>query len=134
MMNNLQDRIDYYQSQLELISRELTVEKHKIYRIGTLRLLLFVGGVTGVIWLRHNWVEATMAFIIFIVLYLLLVKVHSRMFKRKAYLEKAKLVNEQELKAINYDVSDFDDGIVYIDATHDFSFDIDVFGKKSLFQ
>jgi DNA mismatch repair ATPase MutS len=134
MMNNLQDRIDYYQSQLELISRELTVEKNKIYRIGTLRLLLFVGGVTGVIWLRHNWVEATMAFIIFIVLYLLLVKVHSRMFKRKAYLEKAKLVNEQELKAINYDVSDFDDGIVYIDATHDFSFDIDVFGKKSLFQ
>lgn len=133
-MNNLQDRIDYYQSQLESIGRELTAETNKIYRTGTLRLLLFIAGVAGVIYFHHNWIEASGIFVLFMVLYLLLVKVHSRMFKRKAYLEKAKLVNEQELRAIDYDVSSFDEGTDYIDASHDFSFDIDVFGKKSLFQ
>lgn len=133
-MDRLQDIINRYESQLESIGRDLSTETNKIYRTGTLRLLLFIAGVTGVIYFWHNWMEASAIFVIFLVLYLLLVKVHSRMFRRKAYLEKAKLVNEQELKAIAYDASSFDSGSEFVDASHNFSFDIDVFGKKSLFQ
>lgn len=133
-MDKLQEIINKYQSQLESVGRDLSKERNKIFRVGTLRLLLFIAGVSGVIYFWHNWVEACIAFVLFMVLYLLLVKVHSRMFRRQAYLEKAKLVNEQELKAIAYDVSDFDGGNDFVDASHNFSFDIDVFGKKSLFQ
>jgi len=133
-MDKLQDRIDYYRSQIEKIKHDISVETNRIYKIGTLRLLLFIIGTMGVIYFRHKWIEAGVIFIVFIALYLLLVKIHSRMFHHKAYLEKAKLVNEQELKAINYDVSSFDAGADLIDPSHPFSFDIDVFGNKSLFQ
>ncbi|NLI36896.1 MAG: hypothetical protein GX416_10340 [Bacteroidales bacterium] len=133
-MDKLQNRIDYYQSQVEKIKHALSVETNRIYKIGTLRLLLFIIGTMGVVYFRHKWIEAGVIFIVFMVLYLLLVKVHSRMFHRKAYLEKAKLVNEQELKAINYVASDFDAGTDLIDPSHPFSFDIDIFGNKSLFQ
>ena len=133
-MDKLQNRIDYYWSQIEKIKRDLSVETNRIYKIGTLRLLLFIIGTMGVVYFRHKWIEAGVIFIVFITLYLLLVKVHSRMFHRKAYLEKAKLVNEQELKAINYDASSFDAGTDLIDPSHPFSFDIDIFGNKSLFQ
>lgn len=133
-MDKLQNRIDYYRSQIEKIKHALSVETNRIYKIGTLRLLLFIIGTMGVVYFRHKWIEAGIIFIVFITLYLLLVKVHSRMFHRKAYLEKAKLVNEQELKAINYDASSFDAGTDLIDPSHPFSFDIDIFGNKSLFQ
>lgn len=43
-------------------------------------------------------------------------------------------INEQELAALDYDTSSFDDGEAYIDPTHLYTYDLDVFGPHSLFQ
>lgn len=48
--------------------------------------------------------------------------------------EKKIVINEQELRAIQYDFSDFEDGEEYIDSGHLYTFDLDVFGEHSLFQ
>ena len=56
------------------------------------------------------------------------------LFHRKDYLEKKMEINEQELAALDYDTSSFDDGEAYIDPTHLYTYDLDVFGPHSLFQ
>lgn len=55
-------------------------------------------------------------------------------FHRKDFLKKKIVINEQELRAIQYDFSDFDGGKEYIDPGHLYTFDLDIFGEHSLFQ
>ena len=43
-------------------------------------------------------------------------------------------INSEALKSINEDYSGFDDGAAYIDSSHSFSHDLDIFGKDSFFQ
>lgn len=43
-------------------------------------------------------------------------------------------INQQELRALQYDFSDFDNGKEYIDPSHLYTFDLDIFGEHSLFQ
>lgn len=124
-----------YRNTAEEARQKLNKIQQKIYRIGTLRLLLFVAGVTGIIYFRgESW--STLAGIALVTLlpFLLLVKCHNRLFHRKDYLEKKIEINEQELAALNYDTSAFDDGEAYIDPTHLYTYDLDVFGPHSLFQ
>jgi DNA mismatch repair ATPase MutS len=135
-MDTLQKVILYYRAQVEKFQKELSVEKKKIYRIGSFRLLLFLVGAVGAgyfIAVGRPLTAAAVAVVV-IIPFLLLIKVHSKMFRRKDYLEQAITVNQQELRAIDYNPSDFDEGACYIDPSHSFSFDIDIFGKKSLFQ
>ncbi len=124
-----------YRNTAEEARQKLNKIQQKIYRIGTLRLLLFVAGGTGNIYFRgESW--STLAGIALVTLlpFLLLVKCHNRLFHRKDYLEKKIEINEQELAALNYDTSAFDDGEAYIDPTHLYTYDLDVFGPHSLFQ
>lgn len=66
--------------------------------------------------------------------FLLLVKLHNRLFRQKDYLEKKIEINRQELQAIAYDTSAFDNGKEFIDPAHLYTYDLDVFGEHSLFQ
>lgn len=63
-----------------------------------------------------------------------MVKRHNFWFHRKDFLKKKIVINEQELRAIQYDFSDFDGGKEYIDPGHLYTFDLDIFGEHSLFQ
>lgn len=49
-------------------------------------------------------------------------------------LDRLKNVCQRELAALDGDFSAFNDGIDYNDATHAFSYDLDLFGRNSLFQ
>lgn len=134
-MNTIDKISAIYRNTAEEARQKLNKIQQKIYRIGTLRLLLFVAGVTGIIYFRsESW--STLAGIALVTLlpFLLLVKCHNRLFHRKDYLEKEIEINEQELAALNYDTSAFDDGEAYIDPTHLYTYDLDVFGPHSLFQ
>ena len=66
--------------------------------------------------------------------FLLLVKYHNRLFLRKDYQEKRLEVNRQELAALDQDSSAFDDGKEFADPAHPYTYDLDVFGPRSLFQ
>ena len=134
-MNTIDKISTVYRNTAEEARQKLNKVQQKIYRIGTLRLLLFVAGVAGIIYFwSEGW--ATLAGIALLTLlpFLLLMKYHNRLFHRKDYLEKKIEINEQELAALNYDTSAFDDGEAYIDPAHLYTYDLDVFGPHSLFQ
>lgn len=134
-MNSIEELITAYRGIAEESKLKLNKVQQQIYRIGTLRLLLFLAGVVGVIYFwSESW--AVLATIVAVTLlpFILLIKYHNRLFYKKDYLEKKIEINEQELAALNYDTSAFDDGEEFVNPAHLYTFDLDVFGPNSLFQ
>ncbi|WP_321425578.1 hypothetical protein [uncultured Bacteroides sp.] len=134
-MENLNNIINAYKQIIEDTQVKLSAEKKKIYRISTIRVLLFIAGVAGIIYFfSAGWLVISGIIACTFVPFLALVKFHNQLFHKKDYLEKKIEINEQELSAINYDTSAFDSGEEFIDPAHLYSYDLDVFGENSLFQ
>ena len=68
------------------------------------------------------------------VMFGLLVRKHAKMHQRKAILEQLIAINGEEIDAMDGDCSGLDEGMEYIDDNQLFSYDLDIFGKGSLFQ
>lgn len=134
-MNSIEEISATYCHIAEEAGRKLNRVQQQIYRIGTLRLLLFVAGVAGIIYFRaESWAVWAGIAIVTLLPFILLVKYHNRLFYKKDYLEKKAEINRQELAALDYDFSAFDDGSEFTDPAHLYTFDLDVFGPHSLFQ
>lgn len=132
---NMEEVIRFYEDQIKkyiAISESL---KKKIYQIGTFRLLLFVIACV-VFWFCRNadWYIWLIIFIVFIIPFLVLMVYHSRLFERKKNAENMIELNRNEKKGIDYDFDAFDGASEKMNAQHDFSLDLDVFGNDSLFQ
>lgn len=127
--------IAQYQQRIEHASKELQQIKSKILRISSLRILLFTAGIIGVIYF-YNAGAVTVCSIIALtfVPFLALVKYHNRLFFRKDWQETCIRVNQDEIAALDNDYSTFDGGEEFIDPAHRYSFDLDLFGRHSLFQ
>ena len=134
-MNTIDEIGAAYRHAVQEAQQELNKVQQQIYRISTLRLLLFVAGVAGIIYFRaESWATIGGIALLTLLPFLLFIKRHNRLFHRKEYLEKKIEINEQELAALDYDTSAFDDGEEFTDAAHLYTFDLDVFGPHSLFQ
>ena len=134
-MKTIEEISATYRSISEKAKQELNKVQQQIYRIGTLRLLLFIAGVAGIIYFwAESWGIIIGIALVTLLPFILLIRYHSHLFKRKEYLEKEIEINEQELAALDYDTSAFDAGEEFIDPAHLYSYDLDVFGPHSLFQ
>ena len=121
------------------IAEEAQQESNKIqqaiYHTGSLRLLLFVTGIAGIIYFREeSWTILAGIALVTLLPFILLIKYHNNLFRRKDYQEKRAEVNRQELAALDYDTSCFDAGEEFVDPAHLYAYDLDVFGTHSLFQ
>ena len=120
--------IERYKCIIEENQRELSRIQKQIYRIGTTRLLLFIIGVAGAIYFRNNgWTVVIPLILACLIPFMILIKVHSRLFYKKDFIQKLLKINENELAAINYQTDTFDSGIEFEDQTHAYSHDLDVF-------
>lgn len=130
----LKDVIKYYSDIIDYQQGILSGLKKTIFQIGTIRLVIAILCAIGVYWF---WSETTIVVTIILVsfvVFLILMKYHSKLFKRKNYSEQ-KIQNAQnELKGIDYDFSAFDGAPEKISADHSFSLDLDLFGDRSFFQ
>lgn len=124
-----------YQQRIEKANAELHQVKNKILRISMLRVLLFLAGIIGIIYYYDaGAIRICLIIACTFVPFLALVKYHNRLFFRKDWLETCIRVNSDELSALANNYEPFDDGKEFIDPGHRYSFDLDLFGKHSLFQ
>lgn len=134
-MEKLENIIEIYRQIILKSELELQKARKRIYYISLLRLILFIGAIVGAITFWSDGWEYIFTFaIVPFALFIWLVKRHNLWFNRKDYLKKKITINEQELRAMQYDFSDFDGGKEYIDPSHLYTYDLDVFGEHSLFQ
>ena len=126
---------DHYTRQIEKAQSELKRVRQNITRISLLRVLLFAAGTAGIICLFHeeSWKIILTVCCTFLPFFILL-KVHDRLFRRRDWLETLIRVNQEELQGLAGDNSCFEEGNKYTNPEHEYAFDLDVFGKRSLFQ
>lgn len=134
-MNTLNDRIKIYKNIIQESEVQLLKARKHIRNISLLRLFLFVEAIAAMIYFwSDGWIVLFFFAILPFLIFIWLVKRHNRWFQHKDYLKKKIEINEQELRAIDYGFSDFDGGKEYIDPSHLYTYDLDVFGNRSLFQ
>ena len=125
----------YYQEKLDnaLYGSERT--KKKILYISTTRLAIFIAGFIALCFCYDQGGTVVGGILLgTLIAFLLLVKLHNRLFHRKDWYETSIRHYKAELASLENDHSAFDGGKEWIDASHPFSLDLDVFGEHSLFQ
>ncbi|MDD3040590.1 MutS family DNA mismatch repair protein [Bacteroides sp.] len=134
-MKTLEDIIQTYQKTIAESELELQKTRKQIRNISLLRVILFIEAVIAAVYFwNEGWIYILPFSVLPILLFIWLVKRHNLWFHKKDFLKKKIEINNQELRAIQYDFFDFDDGKEYINPSHLYTYDLDVFGDHSLFQ
>ena len=125
----------YYQEKLNNSIYKSEQTKKSILRISLLRIIIFIAGFIALCY-GYDQGGTVIGGIILVTLipFLLLVKLHNRLFHQKDWYATSIRHYQAELASLEDDHSAFDGGKEWIDASHPFSLDLDVFGERSLFQ
>ena len=129
------DRLSEYSQHINTYSAEKQNLDKKQKNLPLLRLglfLLFAFLIYRFLTIQSLWsgMLAISAFVAFVVLSLL----DSRLKKRIKRIQILIHINEKEVKALDGDYTTFDPGNEFIDQSHDYTHDLDIFGQGSLFQ
>lgn len=125
---------NHYTERLSLTAGQLQQVKKQIFRISMLRLALFIAGIAGLYFFFNQTTLLIICICLTFLPLFILVKIHNRFFIRKEWLETQARIIQEELQALSGDYSSFEDGKEYINPEHPYSFDLDIFGRRSLFQ
>jgi ABC-type multidrug transport system fused ATPase/permease subunit len=125
-----------YHSEQENYQSLFQVESRKLLIISTLRLFLAL--ITLYSAFQYFFKDASgfygIVAVISLILFLIMVKRHERINQQTRLYEQLVRINETEIKVTNGDYSDFYDGNEFEHSDHPYTFDLDVFGRKSLYQ
>lgn len=125
----------YYQEKLNNAQHESERTKKKILHISLLRGIIFIAGFIALC-IGYDQGGTIICGILLATLipFLWLVKLHNRLYHQKDWHETSVRHYRAELASLENDNRAFDGGKEWIDASHPFSLDLDVFGEQSLFQ
>lgn len=125
---------NHYTERLSLTKGQLQQVKKQIFRISMLRLALFIAGIAGLYFFFNQTTLLIVCICLTFLPLFILVKIHNSFFIRKEWLETQARIIQEELQALSGDYSSFEDGKEYVNPEHPYSFDLDIFGRRSLFQ
>jgi hypothetical protein len=129
------DLINKYRKAAQEFTVLESAEDKLLLYLSVSRFLAFTGGL-ALIWFVFS-VSRLAAFLLIptvIILFFWLLKLYSDHTRKKEFLGNLAKINRDEAAAVSGDYSHFEPGDAYINTDHDFSYDIDIFGKSSLFQ
>ena len=129
------DFLTAYQTQQKHYQSLFDTENRRHQQLSIARLLCI--GV--VLWGLYGYYREASLFALGIALlafigFLILVKFYDKVSKKLALYQKILVVNTHELAYLNEGELPFDDGSVFINPSHPYSYDLDIFGNRSLFQ
>lgn len=133
--NNMSKLTDFYSRQVQRLSIEIEVLRRKNSWFVTLELFTFCIAIIAFI-LYCGWWRDNMAIILtflFLILYIVVRKFDVKNGKEIDSKTRLLIVYQRELKYLKGDFTVFDCGDDYIDPEHAFTFDMDIFGRDSLF-
>ena len=126
-----------YERRKKNYSKLLEKQKKAERKISNLRLAVFAVGVGAVVsaYITHNYIIFAAIFAILTVIFIYLAIRHERLIFKMKYTDLLLGINNASLKRLNGEWNKFvDAGEDFVDDSHNYSGDLDVFGKNSLFQ
>ncbi len=130
----MENLIAFYRNLISRHTSELSHIKKLSLASSILRLLVFLGALTGVYFFLGNNKVVIGIVLLTIVIFVYLVSRHADLANKKDKILALIKINETELKVLNRDFKGLPDGSRFADPMHYFSQDIDLFGKGSFFQ
>ena len=135
-MNSDKESVNrFFETQLRENAALLEKTKQAIRQTAILRISIFTLTVIGIYFatnLGMEWVIGTglIGFGVFISLAIR----HVKLFKKKQWHTTLAQINRNEQKLLNGNTEEQDEGKEYLDEEHPFTYNLDIFGKRSLFQ
>jgi hypothetical protein len=124
-----------YSNLISDYSENLKFVKVKLRRLSIFRLSSFLIAIICPFILSSYYTGLTVfSSFFFIAIFLSLVVKHGKANKEQRLLKNYISLNSNELKALDYDFSPFPTGDEYLDSSHKYTFDLDIFGDYSLFR
>lgn len=134
-MRNKEEIKEFYLQQIQILKSEISRLKRYNKLFITLELATFITAA-GAILIYYLWHGGNIFLAISAISIISYIAVRQRDKQTERRIEEKvnlKIVYEKEVSYLNGDYSPFQDGEKYIDSQHDFTFDLDIFGKLSLF-
>lgn len=127
--------LPYYTRLAETRQALATALQSRYDRLAIVRLLVFFGVVAALIvaWNTGLWAGAITTLLTLPALYFL-IRYHRNLGKQAAGAQVQYQLAASELRALDYDLSGRPDGARYTDPAHPYAVDLDIFGRRSLFQ
>lgn len=125
----------FYKENIENCARLSHRLKQKMHLIGTIRLIIVIA-IVFTFWLfrNENWSIWGSILLVYGLPFIALLVYYNKLSHQKHFAENLSLLNENELKGLDYDFSAFDGAPDKSSADHSFSLDLDLFGDHSIFQ
>ncbi len=127
------DPVEYYTGVERDAAREIAIGQRRVAAVSWARLVVVLTAIAGTWWLWGNVQAVTVLLLVCVVLFLALVKLHNRLFGALSMQQAIKQVATDGMKRISRQLDGLDGGDEYIDSRHCYSYDLDVFGRRSLF-
>jgi hypothetical protein len=125
---------EVYSKRIIDFSERLEAIENKIRIISYVRVSLALAAIVSFYFAITKNTDYFYLMLSLILVFVALVFVHTRLFRKRDLLKNTVQINKQELKYLEQDYSSFDPGIEFVDFTHSYTFDLDIFGEGSLFQ
>ncbi len=124
----------FYLDKIEDLTQRLSIQKKRINFSSTIRLVCFGLILFGLYFFFGNARLMVGSTVVGFVVFFYLVSRHEQLKQTHKYLSALLNINKIELKVLNGEQLSLCDGAEYINSNHDYSFDIDLFGRGSFFQ
>ncbi len=125
---------DVYKKKVETHDSQIHQLRRKETLLSAFKLLTVVGGILLLVKLATKFtLVPLLAFITVMILFVVAVAVHENIIKKRKFQEALKAINENEIKALHGEFLDFDAGEEFLSTDHEYSSDLDLFGKRSVF-
>ncbi|MBT8184100.1 MAG: DNA mismatch repair protein MutS, partial [Eudoraea sp.] len=130
----MEQHLQFYHNQIELYSRELSIVGRQLFASSMFRLGIFLTAVL-MIYLFYGQTRVVFGVVILtFALFLYLVSRHTDLQYKRDKLMALIGINETELKVYKRQFQNLPDGKEFLDASHEYSQDLDLFGKGSFYQ
>ncbi len=126
-----------YQKRVNAYSEKLELYTKKSSAFGNYKLLVFFIGIAlaVVLYIFNQFIFMSVQIIVFLSAFIYLTIVQNRIIKRKNYSYAMHQINKMCLKRIDGEWSKFSDiGEEFENQEHNYTYDLDIFGRNSLFQ
>ena len=130
----MQERQEEYQANITNNTTAFQEVKKKITQIIVLRIFVFAATCFGCYLFSYNAGIAIFTGVLGALSFVLMVQFHSKLDRKKSYFEELIGINEVEIKALNGDIDNLENGAEFLNPNHHYSYDIDLFGDGSFFQ
>lgn len=132
-MTGKENFVSHYRAIICDCNRQLSSLSRKGLAVALSRLAVFVATASTLIWVRDIVAASCLTAIAGITLFLFLTTRSSAISRSKDRITARQRWAESQIRRAKLDLDGLPGGAQYIDPTHHFSFDIDLFGDKSLF-